>query len=134
MKTILVVEDNPKIAKAIGARLKHHGFAVRIAYDAPSAVMLARKHEPDVAILDISIPGGNGLDLAENLKINICERDLPIIFVTANKDPVIKSRAEMLHAAAFLEKPFSAKQLVDAIDHALLAPQAEMTVAEARHC
>lgn len=134
MKTILVVEDNPKIAKAIGKRLKHHGYAVKIAYDAPSAIMLARKHDPDVAVLDISIPGGNGLDVAENLKVNICDRKLPVIFVTANKDPAVKSRAEMLHAAAFLEKPFSAQQLIDAIDQALFEPNADMTVAQALHC
>lgn len=39
MKTILIVEDNPKIAKAVSARLKHHGYAVRITGDAPSALM-----------------------------------------------------------------------------------------------
>lgn len=134
MKTILIVEDNPKIAKAVGARLKHQGYAVRIACDAPSALMQARKQEPDVAILDISIPGGNGLDVAENLKLNICEKDLPVIFITASKDPTLKQRASKIHAAAFLEKPFSAQQLVAAIDNALLAPTAEMQVAAAQHC
>lgn len=134
MKTILIVEDNPKIAKAVGARLKHHGYAVKIACDAPSALMQARKQEPDVAILDISIPGGNGLDVAENLKLNICEKDLPVIFITASKDPTLKQRASKIHAAAFLEKPFSAQQLVAAIDNALLAPTAEMQVSAAQHC
>lgn len=134
MKTILIVEDNPKIAKAIGARLKYHGYAVRIASDAPSALIQARKHEPDVAILDISIPGGNGLDVAENLQLNVCEKTLPVIFITASKDPALKERASKLHASAFLEKPFSAQQLVAAIDNALLLPHAEMQVAAAQHC
>lgn len=134
MKTILIVEDNPKIAKAVGARLKHHGYAVRIANDAPSALMQARKHEPDLAILDISIPGGNGLDVAENLQLNVCEKNLPVIFITASKDPELKKRAGQLHASAFLEKPFSAQQLVAAIDNALLMPSAEMQVAAAQHC
>lgn len=134
MKTILIVEDNPKIAKAVGARLKHHGFAVRIANDAPSALMQARKQEPDIAILDISIPGGNGIDVAENLKLNICDKDIPVIFITASKDPELKIRANNVHAAAFLEKPFSAQQLLSAIDNALLSPNAEMEVATARHC
>lgn len=134
MKTILIVEDNPKIAKAVGARLKHHGYAVKIASDAPSALMEARKQEPDIAILDISIPGGNGIDVAENLKLNICERDLPVIFITASKDPALKKRASQVQAAAFLEKPFSAQQLVAAIDSALLAPNTEMQVAAAQHC
>lgn len=134
MKTILIVEDNPKIAKAVGARLKHHGFAVRIANDAPSALMQARKQEPDIAILDISIPGGNGIDVAENLKLNICEKDIPVIFITASKDPALKTRANKVHAAAFLEKPFSAQQLLSAIDNALLRPNTEMEVAAAQRC
>lgn len=134
MQTILIVEDNPKIAKAVAARLKHHGYAVKIACDAPSALMQARKHEPDVAILDISIPGGNGIDVAENLKLNICEKELPVIFITASKDPALKERASEIHAAAFLEKPFSAQQLVSAIEGALLAPNAEMQFAAAQHC
>ena len=134
MKTILIVEDNPKIAKAVGARLKHHGYAVRIASDAPSALMQARKQEPDVAVLDISIPGGNGLDVAECLQLNICEKVLPVIFITASKDPSLKKRASQMHAAAFLEKPFSAQQLVAAIESSLLAPATEMRVAAAQHC
>lgn len=134
MKTILIVEDNPKIAKAVSARLKHQGFAVRIANDAPTALMQARKREPDVAILDISIPGGNGMDVAENLKLNICEKDIPVIFITASKDPALKTQANKMHAAAFLEKPFSAQQLLSAIDNALLQPGTEMQVASARHC
>ena len=126
MKTVLIVEDNPRIAKAVTARLKHHGYAVRVATDAPSAQMAARKHEPDVAILDISIPGGNGLDVAANMQLNICKRNLPLIFITASKDPALKERASELRAVAFLEKPFSSSQLLAAIDSAVLQPRCEL--------
>lgn len=134
MKSILIVEDNPKIAKAVSARLKYHGYAVRVANDAPSAQMSARKHEPDVAILDISIPGGNGLDVAENMQLNICKKNLPLIFITASKDPALKVRAHELHAVAFLEKPFSSSQLLAAIDSAVLQPHCEMQVTRAMTC
>lgn len=134
MKTILIVEDDEKIARAVSARLKHHGFAVHVANDAPTALMQARKHAPDVAILDISIPGGNGLDVARNLQERVCERSLPVIFITASKDDQLKEKASEMRASAFLEKPFSAKDLVAAIDNALLHPGGEMRVAEAQSC
>lgn len=125
MRTILVVEDNPKIAKAISARLKHVGFAVKVASDAPSALMMARRREPDLAIIDISIPGGNGLDVATNLREHVCETELPVIFITASKDPDIRMRTEKFKEAVLLAKPFSARQLVDAIETVMFTGDVE---------
>ncbi len=128
MRTILVVEDNPKIAKAISARLKHVGFAVKTASDAPSALMMARQREPDLAIIDISIPGGTGLDVATNLRDHVCETELPVIFITASKDAEIRTRAQKFKEAVLLSKPFTAKQLVDAIETVLFSgdPEAQL--------
>lgn len=131
MKSILVVEDDQKIAHAISTRLKHHGFAVHVASDAPSALMQARKQEPDVALLDISLPGGSGLDVARNLQEHVCRNHLPVIFITASKEESLKTEAGRLGASAFLEKPFSARDLVEAIDNALLQPRRKMTVSQA---
>ena len=131
MTEILLVEDDPKIARAMRARLKHSGFTVRVASDAPSALMQARKHEPDVALLDISLPGGNGIEVARKLQDLICDKELPIIFITASKEECLKEEANRVGAAAFLEKPFSAKKLLSMIDSALIGSANEMEVATA---
>lgn len=131
MNKLLLVEDDPKIARAMKTRLKHSGYTVHAAHDVPNAMMLARKHEPDVAVLDISLPGGNGIQLARNLQDLFDDKVLPIIFVTASKEECMKEEASRLHATAFLEKPFAAKNLLEAIDTALLGNSAEMEVSHA---
>jgi len=121
MKTILLIEDDKKITLAIGIRLKSMGYEVASAEDAVTAVTQARKSEPDVVIIDINLPGGDGFMVAERLKSLLETAATPIIFMTANKQPGLKERAKKLGAVAFLEKPFDATQLTDAIEMALLS-------------
>lgn len=134
MTTILIVEDDSKIAHAMSVRLKSLGYSVRVAADAPSALIQARKHSPDLVLLDISLPGGNGFTVAQNLEEHICDRRIPIIFVTASKQEELKKRASELGASAFLEKPFSARHLAEAIDHALMQTRGPMEVRKAQRC
>jgi len=119
MKTILLVEDNAKLALAFGVRLKSMGYTVHIAADAITAISEARKREPDVVLLDISLPGGDGFLVAERLSKMITTAATPIIFITASKRPDLRERAMKAGAAAFLEKPFDATALADAIETAL---------------
>ena len=131
MRKILLVEDDPKVARAMQVRLKHSGYTVILASDVPQAMMLARKQDPDVAVLDISLPGGNGIQLAQNLQDLFDDRLLPVVFVTASKEERLKEEASQLHATAFLEKPFAANKLLEAIDTALMGDSEEMRVAYA---
>lgn len=119
MKTVLLVEDDQKITLAIGVRLKAMGYNVITAADAVSAVAQARKHQPDVAILDINLPGGNGFVVAQRLQSLIQTSATPLIFITASKLAGLKEQAKQLGAVAFLEKPFDATQLADAIENSL---------------
>ena len=64
---ILLVEDDEKIVKALTIRLKSQGFDVVSAFDAVMAISKAMEHHPDVILLDISMPGGNGFTVAERL-------------------------------------------------------------------
>lgn len=121
MKTILLVEDDKKIALAMATRLKSSGFSVVVAHDVPNGLMLARKHDPDVALLDIGLPGGDGFRIAECLRDQVCMRRVPVVFVTASKKDGLRERAVKAGASAFLEKPFKASALLAAIDSALLA-------------
>ena len=120
MKTILLVEDDKRISLAMTMRLKAEGFAVVTAQDAPSALSVARKRNPDLVLLDISIPGGNGFKVLECLRDNVFAKHVPAIFITASKKDGLKQHAEELGASAFLEKPFKASHLLAAIDRALL--------------
>ena len=119
MKTVLLIEDDKKITLAIGIRLKAMGYDVASAADAVSAIAQARKSKPDVILLDINLPGGDGFLVAERLQSLLQTSATPIIFITASKQSGLKERATELGAVAFLEKPFDATELADAIEMSL---------------
>ncbi len=116
MKTVLLVEDDKKLTLAMGMRLESMGYNVATAADAICAVTEARKCSPDVILIDINLPGGDGFIVAGRLQALIQTAKTPIIFITASKQPGLKQRAAEFGAAAFLEKPFAATQLADAIE------------------
>lgn len=119
MKKVLLVEDDRKITLAVGVRLKAMGYELATASDAVSAVAQARKFAPDVVLLDINLPGGDGFVVAERLHSLMQTSATPIIFITASKQPGLETRAQAVGATAFLEKPFDATQLADAIELSL---------------
>jgi DNA-binding response OmpR family regulator len=118
MKKILIVEDDPNIAKALSIRLKNAGYEVSVAPDALTAVEVAVKKEPDLVLLDISIPAGNGFTVAERIQ-SLLPTATPLIFLTASKKPGLRERAKELGAAAFFQKPYEAEDLLGAIQLAL---------------
>ena len=119
MKTLLLIEDDPKISLALGIRLKAAGYAVVTAPDAVHAMAQAVKHSPDAAVLDINLPGGDGFLVAERLRMRQGSTLLPIVFITASKKPGLHERARAFGAASLIEKPFSAAELVEAIENVL---------------
>jgi CheY-like chemotaxis protein len=102
-----------------GVRLKGMGYTVFAATDAASAVSVVRKTTPDVIVLDVSLPAGDGFLVAARLHNLIASAATPIIFVTASEKPGLRGRAMKLGAVAFLTKPFDATSLADAIESAL---------------
>jgi len=119
MKAVLMVDDDRTILLTIGVRLKAMGYTVYTAKDAVSAVSAAVKNAPDVIVLDVSLPAGDGFLVAGRLQNLVGSAATPIIFITASADPHLRSRATKLGAAAFLQKPFDATTLADAIESAL---------------
>jgi CheY-like chemotaxis protein len=119
MKTVLLVEDDAGIALAFGIRLKSLGYAVRFARDATTAVAQASQQQPDVVLLDISLPGGDGFAVADRLRRLEGAAATPIIFITASRRPSFRERAKLLGAVGYLEKPFEASLLVEALAAAL---------------
>ena len=114
---VLVVEDDAAIAQALKARLTHEGYDVYIAQDAVTAVSVARDANPDVALLDINMPGGSGFDVAK--RIDRTMTGVSKIFITASKEPGLRQQAMDVGASAFVEKPFTSEDLKRAIENAL---------------
>jgi len=117
-KQILIIEDDQKIALALAVRLKSSGYKTAMAYDALTGVSAAVKDPPDLVLLDITMPAGNGFTVAERIQ-TLALRPIPIIFLTASKQPGFRQRASELQAAGYFEKPYEPKELLTAIQAAL---------------
>lgn len=115
---ILIVEDDRRIAQALSLRLRAAGQDVLMAYDAVSALMVYKKNNPEVVLLDIGLPGGDGLVVAERIQ-RVGLRQSPIIFITASRQPGLREKAMALGAVAYLEKPYEVDELIAAIMKAL---------------
>jgi two-component system alkaline phosphatase synthesis response regulator PhoP len=109
MKTILVVDDEPKIVALARDYLEHAGFAVRTATDGPAAVEAIRRDRPDLVVLDLGLPGLDGLDVTRSIRR---DSNLPIIMLTARDDELDKLLGLELGADDYLTKPFSPRELV----------------------
>ncbi|HEX9090361.1 MAG TPA: response regulator transcription factor [Anaerolineales bacterium] len=109
MKTILVVDDEPKITKLVRDYLERAGFGVLIAADGKSALARARSDRPDCIILDLGLPQMDGLDVTRELrKLS----NVPIIMLTARSEESDKLIGLELGADDYITKPFSPKELV----------------------
>jgi len=109
MKTVLVVDDEPKITKLVGDYLARAGFGVLIATDGKTALAKARSDQPDCIILDLGLPQMDGLDVTRELrKVS----NVPIIMLTARSEESDKLIGLELGADDYLTKPFSPKELV----------------------
>lgn len=109
MKTILVVDDELRIVELARDYLEHAGFAVLTAADGPSALMMARTRKPDVMVLDLGLPGMDGLDVARTLRR---ESSLPILMLTARDDELDRVLGLEIGADDYVTKPFSPRELV----------------------
>jgi DNA-binding response OmpR family regulator len=106
---ILVVEDEPTINQAVADRLTAEGFTVRQAYDGPSAVAMAQDWPPDLVVLDVMLPGYDGLEVCRRLQ---AERPVPVLMVTARDDETDILIGLGVGADDYLTKPFSMRELV----------------------
>jgi DNA-binding response OmpR family regulator len=109
MKSILVVDDEPRIAQLARDYLEHAGFAVRIAATGEAALQAVRRDRPDLVVLDLGLPGLDGLDVTRAIRR---ESNLPVIMLTARDDELDKLLGLELGADDYLTKPFSPRELV----------------------
>jgi len=109
MRTILVVEDEMKIAGLVRDYLEHAGFEVIVTGDGESALASARGTRPDLVVLDLGLPRRDGLDVARELRRT---SGVPIVMLTARGDEADRIVGLELGADDYVVKPFSPKELV----------------------
>lgn len=120
-KKILVVDDERDIVKVLVIRLQSSGYEVITAFDGAQGVFMAHKEKPDLVILDIRMPAGDGFSVAERLKRSSHTWTIPIIFLTGSPEQEAEGRAMELGARFFVKKPYDPEELLDAVKRALEA-------------
>ncbi len=129
-KTILIVEDDKDVSRGLGIRLKASGYKICIAEDVYMALGLAQQEKPDLVLLDLGLPGGDGFTFMERLKSRAALAAIPIVILTA-RDPVsTQDRAMTAGASYFFQKPFDNAELLSAIRRVL----SESTVSPVHSC
>ncbi|SNT53119.1 response regulator transcription factor [Rhodococcoides kyotonense] len=115
-RTVLVVDDEPTISDAVAARLRGEGFDVVTASDGPSAVQVCASVRPDVVVLDVMLPGFDGLEVCRRIQ---ADRPVSVLMLTAKSDETDMLVGLGVGADDYLSKPFSMRELVARV-HALL--------------
>ncbi|MEU4320393.1 response regulator transcription factor [Nocardia fluminea] len=115
-RRILVVDDEVTIAESVAARLRAEGFTVDLAHDGPAAVAAALAGEPDLVVLDVMLPGFDGLEVCRRIQ---AERHVPVLMLTARTDETDQLIGLGVGADDYLTKPFSMRVLTARV-HALL--------------
>lgn len=109
MRTILVIDDEPEIVRLVRDYLERGGFDVATATTGEDALRVARQRRPDLVILDLNLPGLDGLDVARTLRR---DGDVPIIMLTARADEADRIAGLELGADDYVTKPFSPREIV----------------------
>jgi DNA-binding response OmpR family regulator len=119
IKKILLVDDDPDVRLAMHVRLKANGYDTCFASDALTSVTEARKQQPDVIILDLGLPGGDGFVVIERLKRHPSLAVIPIIVVSARDVSGNQERAIKAGAKVYLQKPVDNAELLAIIRQTL---------------
>jgi two-component system response regulator CpxR len=129
MKTILVVDDEPKITQLVRDYLERAGFGVLVAYDGKKALSLAKTEKPDMVVLDLGLPQLDGLDFTREFRK---ASNAPIIMLTARAEESDKLIGLELGADDYLSKPFNPRELVARIRAVLRRAQPVGSTTSAR--
>ena len=112
---ILVVDDALDSWRLLSTILKAHAFHPIWAADGMQATAAARLHQPSVILLDLSMPGGDGLVVLERLKHNRLVSHIPVIVVTARDRQEVEEQTRRLGAVGYLQKPIQADAVIASV-------------------
>ncbi|NYT72880.1 response regulator [Halomonas sp. QX-2] len=123
MAKVLVVDDEPNIVLSLEFLMEQAGFEVVTAEDGEQALARVHDSQPDLLLLDISLPGISGFDVLERLRSEAATAQLPIIMLTAHGRDVEREKGMALGADDYITKPFSTQSLVEKVKALLIEEQ-----------
>ncbi len=118
-KRILLTDDEPNIVLVVTKRLEIQGYEVLIARDGEEALKKARELKPDLVLLDIMLPGVDGLNVCRILKADEATRNIPVVLFSARAQTWDKEAGREFGANAYVEKPFQPEELLTTIEKLL---------------
>jgi DNA-binding response OmpR family regulator len=118
-RKILVIEDDPVARADLQARLKAQGYTVALAADAASALTVVNRERPDLILLDLGLPAGDGFLVLERLRKIETLASIPVLVVSGRSDPETRKRVAAMGIAPLLVKPVGTEALLGAIGSAL---------------
>lgn len=120
MSRILIVEDEPWLGEIYQASLQKAGFSVQLVTDGQAAIELIDQNQPNVIVLDLLLPGGNGLQLIHELKSHADLKDIPIILCSSHHVQLAEGQRQAYGIARMLKKTDMTPQLlIDAVTEAI---------------
>ena len=116
---ILIVDDDPDMRQALQIRLRANGYDVHCAEDGVGAISEARKHTPDLIVLDLGLPAGDGFVVLDILRTNLNLSSIPVIVLSGRDRRASQERVLNAGARAFLQKPVQTNEFLAVIRQTL---------------
>ena len=114
-RTILIVDDEPNIVVPLQFLMEQNGYSVIVAQSGEEALEAVSKYRPALVLLDIMLPGIDGFEVCEIVKLNPEWKDIKIILLTAKGRDVDIAKGMVLGADEYITKPFSNKKIVEIV-------------------
>ena len=117
--TILIVDDEPSIVVPLEFLMNQNGYHVLVAESGEEAIEMISKHKPDLILLDIMLPGIDGFEVCEIIRLSPELKDIKIIFLTARGREMDIAKGLVLGADAYITKPFSNSAIIQRVEELL---------------
>ena len=118
-KTVLVVEDNALNIKLVRSLLTIHNYGVLEAMDAETGIQLTRKHQPDLVLMGVQLPGMDGLKATQIIKGDPALKDIPVVVLTSYAMQGDEEKAVKAGCTGYITKPLDTKAFLETIDQYL---------------
>ena len=118
-RTIAIVEDDADIRRLLDLKLRAAGYETAFARDGVMALSVIRKARPDLILLDLGLPGGDGFVILDRLREFDALATIPVVVISARVQAETQERVELSGVAAFIEKPFDFGELLQTVESIL---------------